>query len=129
MLESLRDTKNSPDWPEWEIAIQAKLDLLKEKGTWELVEKPPDAISIANNWVFIKKHDKEGKVIRYRARLMAKGCAQCPRYDYMETFSPVVRMDTLRAILALVPMQDLKLQQMDIKGTYLNSTLHETIYM
>ena len=47
----------------------------------------------------------------------------------METFSPVVRMDTLQAILALVLMQDLKLQQMDIKGTYLNGTLHETIYM
>ena len=47
----------------------------------------------------------------------------------METFSPVVRMDTLCAILALVPMQDLKLQQMDVKGAYLNGTLHETIYM
>ena len=47
----------------------------------------------------------------------------------METFSPVVRMDTLCTILALVPMQDLKLQQMDVKGAYLNGTLHETIYM
>ena len=119
-LTSLKDAKNSPDWPEWEIAMQAELDLLKEKGTWELVEKPPDAIPIANKWVFIKKRDKEGKVIRYRARLVAKGCAQRPGYDYMETFSPVVRMDTLRAILALVLMQDLKLQQMDVKGTYLN---------
>ena len=26
-------------------------------------------------------------------------------------------------------MQDLKLQQMDVKGAYLNGTLHETIYM
>ena len=106
-LMSLKDTKNSPDWPEWEIAIQAELDLLKEKRTWELVEKLPDAIPIANKWVFIKKCDKEGKVIRYGARLMAKGCVQHPGYDYMETFSPVVRMDTLHAILALVPMQDL----------------------
>ena len=114
-LISLKDAKNSPDWPEWEIAIQAELNLLNEKGTWELVEKPPDAIPIANKWVFIKKRDKEGKVIRYRARLVAKGCAQRPGYDYMETFSPVVRMDTLRAILALVLMQDLKLQQMDVK--------------
>ena len=101
-LTSLKDTKNSSDCPEWEIAIQAELDLLKEKGTWGLVDKLPDAIPIANKWVFIKKCDKEGKVIRYRARLMAKGCTQCPGYDYMETFSPVVRMDTLCAILALV---------------------------
>ena len=86
-LMSLTDAKNSPDWPEWKIAIQVELDLSKEKGTWELVEKPPDAIPIANKWVFIKKCDKEGKVIRYKARLMAKGYMQHPRYNYMETLS------------------------------------------
>ena len=89
---TLKDAKNFPNWPEWEIAIQAKLNLLKEKGTWELVEKLPDAISIANKWVFIKKHDKKGKVIRYRARLVAKGCAQHFGYNYMETFLLIVRM-------------------------------------
>ena len=45
---------------------------------------------------------------------MAKGCMQRPGYDYMETFSPVVRMDTLCAILALVPMQDLNQQGLSI---------------
>ena len=59
-LTSMKDAKNSPDWPEWEIAIQAELDLLK-KGTWEFIEKLPDASPIANKWVFIKKHDKQGK--------------------------------------------------------------------
>ena len=38
-------------------------------------------------------------------------------------------MDTLCAILALVPVKDLKLHQMDIKGAYQNGTLQETIYM
>ena len=75
-LMSLKDAKNSPDWPEEKIAIQAELDLLEEKGTWELVEKLPDAIPIANKWGLIKKCDKEGKAIRYRARLVAKGCMQ-----------------------------------------------------
>ena len=98
-------------------------------GTWEFVEKPPNAIPIVNKWVFIKKHDKQGKVNGYRARLMAEGCMQHHRYDYMETFSPMVRMDTSHAILALVPMQNLKVQQMDVKGAYLNGTLHKTIYM
>jgi hypothetical protein len=39
------------------------------------------------------------------------------------------RMDTLRAILALVPKFKLMVQQMDVKGTYLNGILQETIYM
>ena len=82
--------------------MQEQLDLLKEMGTWETVQKPPDAVPIANKWVFVKKRNKQGEVVRYKARLVAKGCTQCLGYDYMETFSPVVRMDTLRAILALV---------------------------
>jgi Reverse transcriptase (RNA-dependent DNA polymerase) len=109
--------------------MEEQLDILKEMGTWETVPKPPDAVPIANKWVFVKKWDKEGYVVRYKARLVAKGCAQCPGQDYMETFSPVVRMDTLRAILALIPMKGLKMQQMDVRGAYLNSTLQETIYM
>src|SRR6202789_4023968 len=128
-LTSLKDARNSPEWPEWQKAMKAELDLLTEKGTWELVQKPPDAVPISNKWIFFNKWNKEGEVVRYRARLVAKGYAQQPGFDYRETFLPVVRMDTLHAILALVPEKELKLHQMDVKGAYLNGTLQEIIYM
>jgi len=38
-------------------------------------------------------------------------------------------METVRAILALVPIKGLKIQQMDIKGAYLNGILKEKVYM
>jgi hypothetical protein len=47
-LTSLKDAKSSPDWPEWEKAMKIELDSLLEKGTWELVQKPPDAVPISN---------------------------------------------------------------------------------
>ena len=50
---SLKDARNSPDWPEWEKAIQGELAQLNQMGTWRLVKKPPDAIPIANKWTFI----------------------------------------------------------------------------
>jgi hypothetical protein len=106
---SLKDARNAPDWPEWEKAIQHELTQLHQMGTWRLVNKPPHAIPIANKWTFIRKRNKAGEIIKYKARLVAKGCAQRPGYDYTETFSPVVRMDTIRAILALVPMMGLKI--------------------
>ena len=41
----------------------------------------------------------------------------------------VVRLETICAILAIAQMRKLFIQQMDIKGTYLNSKLKERIYM
>src|SRR6266850_2536734 len=94
-------------------------------GTWKLVEKPPNVIPIANKWVFAKKRDKMGQIIKYKARLVAKGCAQRPGHDYVETHSPVVRLETLRAILSILPKEKLIVQQMNVKGAYLNGTLKE----
>ena len=38
-------------------------------------------------------------------------------------------MDMLCAILTLVPLKKLQLNQMDVKDAYLNGILQETIYM
>ena len=94
-------------------------------GTWQLVDKLPDAVPIANKWVFTKKRNKEGKLTKYKARLVTKGCAQRPGHDYVETHSPVIRLETIWAIMALVPTRQLVMQQMDMKGAYLNGRLKE----
>ena len=117
------------EWEHWDAAVKAELDQLVKTGTWILVDKPEDAIPISNKFVFEKKTNKAGEVIRYKARLVAKGYSQRPGHDYQETFSPVVRMETIRAILALVLIKGLKIQQMDVKGAYLNGILKEKIYM
>jgi len=97
-LTSLKDTQKSLNWPEWEKAIQNELTQLQQMGTWRLVEKLPNAILIANKWTIIKNRKR---------------------------FSPIVQMETIQAILALVPIKGLEIQQMDVKGTYLNRQLKE----
>ena len=126
---SLKEARESPDWPEWEKAIQTELEQLRRMGTWKLVDKPVSAVPIANKWVFTKKRNKEGVLTKYKARLVAKGCAQRLGHDYLETHSPVVRLETIQAILAIAPTRKLHMQQMDIKGAYLNGTLKERVYM
>lgn len=49
--------------------------------------------------------------------------------DYKETFAPVIRLDALHAMLSIVAIKDLEIQQLDIKGAYLNGDLEEEIYM
>ena len=126
---SLKEVHASPDWPEWERTIQTELEQLHRMGTWTLIEKPVGAVPIANKWVFTKKRNKEGILTKYKVRLVAKGCAQRPGHDYLETHSHVVRLETINAILAIAPMRKLHIQQMDVKGAYLNGTLRERVYM
>jgi len=64
---SLREAKQSPEWLEWEKAIRAKLDQLKKMGTWRLIDKPSGVVAIANKFVFAKKRDKDGRLVKYKA--------------------------------------------------------------
>lgn len=127
--KSLAVAKKSLEWPQWEYAIREELAQLLRKGTWKLTNTPAEAIPIMNKWVFTKKYNKEGDLIKYKARLVVKGCAQRPGYDYDETFAPVVRLETIRTILALSVAENLVIRQMDVKGAYLNGNLNETVYM
>ncbi len=60
---------------------------------------------------------------------MAKGYAQHPGYDYVEMHSPVVHLETIHLILAIAAIKGLVIQQMDVKGAYLNGVLEEWVYM
>ena len=125
----MSEARNSSDWSEWKRAIQVELDQLQNMGTWQLIHCPSNAVPIANKWVLKRKYNKSGELLKYKARLVAKGCAQRPGFDYTDTFSPVVRLETIRTILSLVPSENLKIQQMDVKGAYLNGILKENVYM
>lgn len=127
--KSLKEVQWSPEWSEWEHAVEEELDQLHRKGAWILVSKPADAILIANKWVFMKKYGKDGDLLKYKGRLVVKGCTQRLGCDYTETFSPVMRLETLRIMLAMLVTDDLAMRQMDIKGAYLNGTLKEMVYM
>jgi len=125
----MKEAWNSEEWPKWEQAIKAELNQLHNMGTWALVDKLSDALPITNKWVFQKKINEEGQIMKYKARLVTKGCTQHLGHDYLETHSPVIHLETIRSILAIVPAKKLMVQQMDVKGTYLNGILKEKVYM
>ena len=70
-----------------------------------------------------------GDVERYKPRLVVKGFTQKEGINYKKTFSPVSSKDSFRTIMALMAHFDLELHQMDVKTTFLNGDIDETIYM
>ncbi|KAI5313872.1 hypothetical protein L3X38_043048 [Prunus dulcis] len=86
---------------EWRTAMGEECNALQQAGTWVLVPPKPTLNILLNKWVFRIKHNSDGSVQRYKARLVANGFHQQERLDYGETFSPVVNHSTIRLILAL----------------------------
>jgi hypothetical protein len=78
-----------------------------------------------------RKRDELGRIIRYKAQIVAKGYKQRFGIDYTETYAPTVRPATLRILLSLVAQHDAIIHQADVKNTYLNAPLQndEVIYM
>jgi hypothetical protein len=74
---------------------------LDVNATWELVALPKDKKVIRCKWVYKVKHNVDGYVNRYKARLVDKGYAQTYGIDYEETYSPVAKMTTVRVIIAM----------------------------
>lgn len=113
----------------WFDSMQAEYNALICNGTWDLVDLPSGSRPIRSKWVFSIKRDKNGKVERYKSRLVAKGCSQRYGIDYTETFSPVVRYSSIRMIIALAVEFNLIVHQIDVATAYLNGTLNEEVYM
>ncbi|KAG8498267.1 hypothetical protein CXB51_007036 [Gossypium anomalum] len=93
-----------------------------------------EAISCKKNvyckWVFKKKEETPRvEEPRYKAKLVANGYSQIPGVDFTDVFSPVVKHSLIRALLGIVAMHDLELEQLDVKILFLHGKLEEDIYM
>mgnify|MGYP001405694973 FL=1 len=115
----------------WKIAVEEEIGSLEGMGTWDLEDLPGGRKAIGCRWVFSRKTDEHGNIIRYKARLVAQGFAQKPGIDYEldGVFAPVMRFETLRTVLALSATNGWVLFQSDVKSAYLNGHLTEEIYM
>ncbi|GAU37804.1 hypothetical protein TSUD_276210, partial [Trifolium subterraneum] len=113
----------------WRTAIQAELTALEKNNTWKLVSLPPHKHSIGCKWVFKLKLHASGTIERYKARLVAKGYTQTEGIDYLDTFSPVVKMTTIRMLLAIAASENWPLYQLDVNTAFLHGDLNEEVYM
>ena len=127
--QTMEEARSGEHSDKWKQAADSEYDSLLQNETWDLVPLPSGRKPIGSRWVFKVKYGANGKVERFKARLVAKGYAQRPGIDYEETFSPVVRYQSIRTLLAFDVQNDMLLHQMDVVTAFLNGTLEEDIYM
>ena len=110
------------------LAIQTEITSLKNKGTWREIpiEQAVQSIPIIPTmWVFKYKFDEDGYLVKYKARLCARGDLQHTQQD---TYAATLAARIFRALMALVAAYDLETRQYDAVNAFANSPIDEAIY-
>ena len=112
--------------------MEDEFNSLQQMGTFEIVAKedvPSDIRTVTSKWVLKKKRDEDGKIAKYKARVVARGFSQIEGENYDETFAPTTGLTTTRLILILAQLMGMKTFHFDVKTAYLYGKLDYEIYM
>lgn len=127
--DTYEDAIQSRESTKWKEAMDSEMNSLNENHTWELCDLPAEARVIPCKWVYKIKTLSDGSVDKYKARLVAKGFSQRQGVDYNQTFSPVVRLTTIRSVLSIAASERLHLVQFDVSTAFLYGELDEVVYV
>ncbi|XP_072066951.1 uncharacterized protein [Arachis hypogaea] len=127
--QMFKEAMASRDSAFWKEVINDEMDSILSNNTWVLVDLPPGSKPIGCKWVFRRKYNTDGSLQTFKARLVAKGFRQQEGLDYFDTYAPVARMTSIRALIALASIHKLHIHQIDVKTAFLNGDLNEEIYV
>ncbi|CAL1413575.1 unnamed protein product [Linum trigynum] len=113
----------------WNRAVQEELGALEQNQTWDVVKLPDGKKAIGYKWVFKIKRRADGTIERFKVRLVAKGYTQVYGIDFLDTFSPVAKINSVKALLAVAEVKNWTLEQLDVSNAFLHGDLEEEVYM
>lgn len=109
--------------------MQAEISALECNNTWKVVPLPSGKTVIGCRWAFKIKYQNDGQIERFKSRLVDKWYNQREGLDYHETFSPIVKIVTIRSVLALAAAGNWHVHQMDVYNAFLHGDLHDEVYI
>ncbi|PKU63244.1 Retrovirus-related Pol polyprotein from transposon TNT 1-94 [Dendrobium catenatum] len=113
----------------WRQAMSHEYQALQSQGTWTLVPPTDNQNILGCKWTYRTKYKSDGTLARHKARLVALGYNQEFGIDYIETFSPVAKITTVRVLLILALHHQWAIHQLDVSNAFLHGELSETVFM
>ena len=113
---TFREAMSLPEAAEWKAATTKELNSLKDLGVHTLVPKstiPPGKKHIGSRWVFKRKADGT-----FKARIVAQGWNVVPGVDCGRTSSPVCRLQSIWAVLAIAAEKNWEVLQLDAQTAF-----------
>ena len=98
--------------------------------TFSMVDSVPEGRKpVSSKCCFTHKTDKEGKITKFKARLVARGFTQIRDVDYTHSSSPCPSSASVKLILAVANEKGLPLRHFDVAQAYIRASLYEEVYM
>lgn len=114
--------------PEWRLAMAEEIAALEVNHTQSIVPLPKGKNPISSKWFYKVKFKANGNIDRYKARLVARGFTQQAGVDFLDTFSLVAKLTTVRVLLTVAAQKQWTILQLDINNAFLNGILDEEVY-
>ncbi|CAI7798115.1 unnamed protein product [Closterium sp. NIES-53] len=125
---SYREVISGEYTSQWQIAMDAEMASWKSTSTY-VDEVPPLGANIVNDiWIFRVKRPP-GSPPAFKTRYVARGFIQRQGVDFFQTFSPTLKMTTLRVLLHVAAQRDCELHSLDFSTAFLQGSLHEAIWL
>lgn len=106
-----RQAVNSPLSPYWMGVLDSEYDSIKRNQVWLEVTVPEGSNVIGSKVIFKRKMNSAGVVVKFKAPVIAQGFSQVEGEDFDDTYRPVSRLSSLRALLAIVSGESLFLSR------------------
>jgi len=126
---TIRQALNGDDRSKWISAIMVELEAMKERKVYdeEPVDLPPGGKAIPLKWVLLIKRDESNEIIKYKARLVARGDLQRPGIDFDQVYSNTVRFASILIIFAKAAVKGWSIKQFDVSTAFLHATLPDDL--
>lgn len=100
-VEIPKNVKDALQVPVWKDVVLEEMRVLEKNKTGEIEYLPKGKTTVRCKWVFTIKYRLDETLKRYKVRLMAKGFTQTNDINYMETFAPMAKLNTVRVLFSL----------------------------
>ena len=118
---------------EYVMAEKEEVANLASLGTFEIARRsglPKQAKTLKCKWVYADKLDRNGSIVKLKARLTAMGCFQREGIDYHETFASVARTKTFRVLMSIYNSDaSYTCEHWDVKNAFVNAPIEEEIWI